>query len=305
MLSIFVNVVLPVFLVAGLGFIFEKRFRPPIAPFNQLTLFILMPALIFQSLLSVDFNSEEPLRLTAFAFLLAIVMLAIAFAVARIAGLDRPTASAFTLTAAFPNLGNYGLPVVVLAFGQEGLAFGTLLLAVQSVYSLTLAVVIASSSNANLTTSLREVLKQSVLYASIAGLILNFAHVTLPQFVMSAIALPAQASIPVMLMVLGMNLATTSRMEQPGLVSVAVATRLVLGPLVGWLLAEALGLGGVARGVAIVGSAMPTAVFTILTATQFDARPRFVSDVVVASTVVSILTITAVLAILSGSFSLL
>ena len=304
MLSIFVNVVLPVFLVAGLGFIFEKRFRPSIAPFNQLTLFILMPALVFQSLLTVDFSSEEPLRISAFVILLAVVMLAIALVIARIAKLDRPTASAFMLTAAFPNLGNYGLPVVVLAFGHEGLVFGTLLLAVQSVYSLTLAVVIASSSNANLTTSLREVLKQSVLYASIAGLILNFAHVTLPPFVMSAIALPAQASIPVMLMVLGMNLATTSRLEQPGLVSVAVATRLVLGPLVGWLLVEALGLGGVARGVAIVGSAMPTGVFTILTATQFNARPRFVSNVVVASTVLSILTVTAVLAILSGTFSL-
>ncbi|MDQ2952211.1 MAG: AEC family transporter [Chloroflexota bacterium] len=303
MLSIFVNVVLPVFLVAGLGFVFEKRFRPPIGPFNQLALFILMPALVFQSLLTVDFRSEEPLRIAAFVILLAVVMLAVALAIARIARLDRPTASAFMLTAAFPNLGNYGLPVVALAFGQEGLVFGTLLLAVQSVYSLTLAVVIASSSNATLTSSLRQVLKQSVLYASIAGLVLNFAHVALPQFVISAIALPAQAAIPVMLIVLGLNLATTTRMEQPALVSLAVATRLVLGPLVGWLLAEALGLGGVARGVAIVGSAMPTGVFTILTATQFNARPRFVSNVVVASTIVSIVTVTAVLAILSGAFS--
>ena len=114
MLTIFVNVILPVFLVAALGFAFEKRFRPPIAPFNQLALFILMPALIFQSLLTVDFRSEEPLRIAAFALLLAVVMLAIGLVIARLARLDRPTASAFLLTAAFPNLGNYGLPVVVL-----------------------------------------------------------------------------------------------------------------------------------------------------------------------------------------------
>ena len=304
MLSIFVTVVLPVFLVAGLGFIFEKRFRPPIAPFNQLALFILMPALIFQSLLAVDFSSEEPLRIAAFAFLLAVVMLAISFVIARIAKLDRPTASAFMLTAAFPNLGNYGLPVVLLAFGQAGLAIGTLLLAVQSVYSLTLAVVIASSSNTSLAASLRQVFKQTIVYAVLAALILNLAHLALPQFVLSAIALPAAAAIPVMLVVLGMNFASTSRIERPGLVSVAVVTRLVIGALVGWGLAEALGIGGIARGVVIVGSAMPTAVFTILTATQFDARPRFVSDVVVASTVVSIVTVTVVLAILSGNFSL-
>ena len=302
MLNIFVNVVLPVFLVAGLGFAFEKRFRPQIAPFNQLSLFILMPALIFQALLPVDFRSEEPLRVTAFAFLLAVAMLAIAFVIARIARLDRATSSAFMLTAAFPNLGNYGLPVVVLAFGQSGLAIGTLLLAVQSVYGLSLAVVIASSGNSTLTGSFRQMLRQPIIYAVAAALVLNLTGVTLPTFVLSAIALPAQASIPVMLLVLGMNLAGTSRIERPTLVGIAVVTRLVIGTIVGWLLIEALGIGGVARGVLLVGSAMPTAVFTILTATQFSARPRFVGDVVVASTLVSIITVTAVVAIATGRF---
>jgi len=61
----------------------------------------------------------------------------------------------------------------------------------------------------------------------------------------------------------------------------------------------------VARDVMIIGASMPTAVFTILTATQFNARPRFVSDVVVVSTLASIVTVTAVLAVLSGRLSLI
>ena len=302
MLNIFVNVVLPVFLVAGLGFIFEKRFRPPIVPFNQLSLFILMPALIFLSLLPVDFRSEEPLRVTAFAFLLALAMLLVAFTIARLGRLDRPTTSAFMLTAAFPNLGNYGLPVVVLAFGQAGLAVGTLLLAVQSVYGLSLAVLIASSSNASVAGSFRQMLRQPIIYAVAAALVLNLTGVTLPGFIISALQLPAQASIPVMLLVLGMNLAGTTRIERPVLVGIAAATRLVIGTLVGWLLIELLGIRDVARGVLLVGATMPTAVFTILTATQFNARPRFVGDVVVASTLASVITVTAVVAIATGRF---
>lgn len=302
MLNIFINVVLPVFLVAGLGFAFEKRLRPPIAPFNQLSLFILMPSLVFLSLLQVDFRSEEPLRVAAFAVILAVVMLAVAFVIGRLARLDRPTSSALMLTAAFPNLGNYGLPVVVLAFGQAGLAIGTLVLAVQSVYSLTLAVIIASSGHGSIRSSLGQVVRQPVIYAVAAALVLNLAHVTLPSFVTSALTLPAQASIPVMLLVLGMNFAGTSRIEQPALVGIAVFTRLIIGAVVGWLIVEALGVGGVARGVLLVGSAMPTGVFTILTATQFNARPRFVADVVVAGTLVSIITVTAVVAIATGRF---
>jgi malate permease and related proteins len=304
-LTLFVNVVLPVFLVAGLGFIVEKRLHPPIAPFNQVVLYVLMPAFVFTSLLAIDFRSEEPIKITLFAFLLAIAMLAVAFVIARAARLDRPTSSALMLTAAFPNLGNYGLSVVLLAYGREGVAIGAVLLAVQSLYGITLAIVIASSGHASVMRSLREVFRQPMIYAVAAALFFNLTRIPVPGFVNSALALPSQAAIPLMLLVLGMTFASTSRIERPRLVSVAAVTRLVIGTLVGWGLTIALGIDGVARDVMIVGAAMPTAVFTILTATQFDARPRFVTDVVVVSTLASIVTVTAVLALLSGTISLI
>lgn len=304
MLTIFVNVVLPVFLVAGMGYILKRRLDVPVAPLNQAVLYVLMPAFIFTSLMAVDFRSEEPLRITAFAFLLAIVMLLVGYAVALAARLDRPTANALALTAALPNLGNYGLSVVLLAFGEPGLAAGTLLLAVQMLYGLALAVFVASSGSAPLGRAVAEVFRQPTIYAVAAALALNLARVAPPEFVMSALTLPSQAAVPVMLIVLGMNVAGTSGIEQPALVSLATFVRLVVGTLVGWLLAVALGIEGVAREVMIVGAAMPTAVFTILTATQFDARPKFVSDVVVVTTLASIVTVTVVLALLSGRFSL-
>jgi predicted permease len=304
-LTLFASVVLPVFIVAGLGFIVEKRLHPPIAPFNQIVLFVLMPAFVFTSLLTVDFRSEQPIKITLFTFLLAFAMLAVAFAVVRAARLDRATSSAFMLTAAFPNLGNYGLSVVLLAYGREGVAIGAILLAVQSLYGITLAIFIASSGHGSLAQSLREVFRQPMIYAVAAALFFNLARVPVPGFVSSALALPSQAAIPLMLLVLGMTFASTTRIEQPALVSVAVFTRLVIGTLVGWALTIALGIEGMARDVMIIGAAMPTAVFTILTATQFNARPHFVSDVVVASTLASIVTVTVVLAILSGTVSLI
>jgi hypothetical protein len=230
-------------------------------------------------------------------------MIVVGLVIARIARLDRATTSAFILTAAFPNLGNYGLPVVLLAFGQPGLGPGTFFLTVQLLYGLTLAALIASSGSSSLPSALRDVVRQPVVYAVAAALVLNLGHVPMPAFVVAALGLPAAAAVPVMLLVLGMNISTTSRIERPALVGVAVATRLVIGALVGWALVVLLGITGVARDVLIVGAAMPTAVYTILTATQFDARPRFVSDVVVVSTLASIVTITVVLAVLTANVS--
>jgi len=304
MLSLFVNVVLPVFIVAGLGFVVERRLRLPIAPFNQLVLYVLMPALVFTSLLAVDFRSEEPVKIALFTVLLAVAMLAVAAAIARLASLDRVTSSALMLTAALPNLGNYGLSVVLLAYGQEGLATGIVLLAVQSLYGIPLGIFLASSGSASWSRSLVEVFRQPMIYAVAAALLFNLARIPVPGFLSSALALPSQAAIPLMLLVLGMHFAGTTGIEQRGLVSVAVVTRLVIGTLVGWGLVLTLGIEGVARDVMIVGAAMPTAVFTILTATQYNARPRFVGDVVVVSTLVSIVTVTVVLALLSGTFSL-
>lgn len=304
MLSLFVNVVLPVFIVAGLGYLIEKRLRLPIAPFNQLVLYVLMPALVFTSLLAIDFRTEEPVKIALFTVLLAVAMLAVAAAIARLATLDRATSSAFMLTAALPNLGNYGLSVVLLAYGQEGLATGVVLLAVQSLYGIPLGIFLASSGSASWSRSLVEVFRQPMIYAVAAALVFNLARIPVPGFVSSALALPSQAAIPLMLLVLGMHFAGTASIEQRGLVSVAVFTRLVIGTLVGWGLVLALGIEGVARDVMIVGAAMPTAVFTILTATQYNARPRFVGDVVVVGTLVSIVTVTVVLALLSGTFSL-
>ena len=305
MISIFLNVVLPVFIVAGFGFALARGFRFPILPVNLVTLYVLMPAFIFTSLLSVDFTSAEPLKIALFAIVLTLLMLVVGLVVARALRLDRVTTSALLLTAAFPNLGNYGLSVILFAYGPPGLVVGTVLFSVQTLFALTLAIIIASSSTASPAGALGQVLRQPASYAVVAALAVNLGHITLPAPITSAIALPAQAAIPVMLLVLGMQIAASRGVEEPRLVGAAIVTRLVIGTLVGWALALALGIDGLARSVMIVGSAMPTAVFTTLTATQYNARPRFVSDVVIAGTIASVVSVTVVLAILSGTFSLL
>jgi malate permease and related proteins len=304
-LSVFVNVVLPVFIVAGMGFLVQRRFRPSIPALNQTALYIMLPCLLFTSLLKVDFHSEEPIRILAFTLLLTASMLALSVLVGRVIGLDRVTTSAFMLTVAFPNLGNYGLPVVLLAYGQEGLAIALVLISLQSLYGSTLSIVLASSGSMSLKSAFLQVLRLPTIYAVFAALLVNLFQLPLPNFILAAIGIPAQAAIPLMVIVLGMQLAGTKGIEAPRLVGTAVFTRLVLGPIVGLGLALLLGLTGVTRDVMIVGAAMPSAVFTIVMATQFNARPRLVSDVVIASTLASIVTVTVVLSLLSGKVSLI
>ena len=88
------------------------------------------------------------------------------------------------------------------------------------------------------------------------------------------------------------------REESPG-AALATAIRLVAVPPIAWGAGKLVGLEGMALAVAVVQASTPTAVTSALWALEFDARPALVSAAVVLSTVVSVVTLTVVLAVLT------
>jgi hypothetical protein len=126
--------------------------------------------------------------------------------------------------------------------------------------------------------------------------------VELPQAVSRPIGLLGDAAIPSMLLVLGMQFEKGVRPERPALVALASALVLLGSPLLGFLLAPAPGLTGPARQAMLVESAMPSAVITTIVALEFDVAPRFVTSVVVVTTLASPLTVSVLIALLQSGY---
>ena len=143
--------------------------------------------------------------------------------------------------------------------------------------------------------SLKQVFKLPAIYAIVAALLVKAAGVELPPVVFRPIELLSQASIPMMLVVLGFQLGGEMRFESAGSLSAAIVVRLLASAPLGYLSAVLLGLDALTRGVVMTVYAMPVAVFTIILATEFRTNPRFVSNAVVVSTFVSTLTLTVVI----------
>jgi malate permease and related proteins len=122
----------------------------------------------------------------------------------------------------------------------------------------------------------------------------------LPKAVSRPVDLLGAAAIPSMLLVLGMQFEKGARPERPGLVAAASALALVGAPLIGVVLASALGLTGLARQAVLVESAMPSAVITTILALEFDIAPAFVTSVVVVTTLASPFTVSVVIALLQS-----
>jgi hypothetical protein len=202
--------------------------------------------------------------------------------------------SAFYLSTLFMNAGNYGLSISLLAFGQDGLDKALVFFVSQSVIAGTLAIYIAARSGGAGARALSTVLRQPLIYAAIVPLVLHTLRVPVPEPILRTISLLGDASIPLMLLVLGIQLAGGWSISDAPALGTAVVLRLIISALVGAGIATLIGMDSLTRNVMIVQSAMPTAVYTIILATEFGARPRFVTSAVATSTLLSIGTVTLV-----------
>ncbi len=207
-------------------------------------------------------------------------------------------ATAFMIVVMFSNGGNYGLSVNNFAFGQEALARATIYFVTSSIMMYTVGVFLANSGHTSVRQALGGVLKVPAVYGVVAAVVVMLLRVEVPPVVMRPIQLLSGASLPCMILVLGMQMERADKIEQPVLVGVASVLSLIVTPLLAWGLVQALGLSGAARQAAMIQSSMPTAVVTTILALEYQVAPTFVTSTVFLTTLLSPFTVTVLIALL-------
>lgn len=293
LLPIFVETVLPVFLVAGAGYLLARAMTLDGRTIGRMLFYLATPALVFRSL----YNSE-------ISYLTLGQTAAVAVGVTVVAGLlgflfsfdqERRRRAAMVLTSAISNNGNMGIPICYFAFGEIGLALGSIYYVVSSFLGNTLGVAVASAGERSLGAALKNSLRVPVFYTALAGLALNATGTELPVGIYRSIDLLAGAAIPGMLVLLGVQLHTAPLLQGQSLVWRSASVRLLAAPLVASQLCLLLGVAGVTRSVLILQAAMPTAVMSAVLATEYDTAPTLVATVILFSTLASMVTLSFLL----------
>ena len=301
-MTVLLNVILPVILVAGVAALAQRYVKLDLRTTSRAAFYLLAPALVFDSLANSTIGGAEFGLIAVAVVAVTLVLWGLGEVLGRLLRLKGPTLSAFLLSILLVNAGNLGLPIILFAFGAEGLARGTAYFAVSSAISASLGVYLAVRGCAPGALAIRRLASVPLVYAAILGLALNIGHVTLPEPLAKAIHLLGQASVPVMLVTLGLQLAQTGHDKWQGIhlpaLATAVAARLFIAPALALLAALLLGLSGLTRNVVITQSAMPTAVMTTIIAAEFECDNSFVTVAVLSTTVISILTLTILLNLL-------
>lgn len=302
LLAILVDDLVPIFAVAAVGFVLARKLHADVRTLSRVTFNALAPCLVFTLMITSTVGAAEFGQVAAYTVLFVGAVGALAAVAARPFHLDRPHLAAFLLVVMFSNAGNYGLSVVLFAFGREALARAAIYFVTSALVTYTAGTLLASSGRRGWRAAFRGLVRVPALWGLLAaGLVLS-AGLRLPTGAMRPIELLASAAIPCMLLVLGMQIERGARPERPGLVALAAALVLVGAPVVGFFLAHLLGLSGPARQAVLLQSAMPSAVVTTILALEFDAAPAFVAAVVVVTTLISPITVSLLIALLKSGY---
>jgi predicted permease len=299
LLSIFLNVLAPVFLLVSFGYIAGPRLNLESRTLTRFSYFILIPAFTFDVMSSARIGATLAGQMVAYTIVVHLGCAAVGYLVAT--ALRRPPkmVAAYMLIAIFGNVGNFGIPIIQFRFpgSDQALVAGTVYFLAISSIAFVVGVAAANWHRGSAWRAALAVVKTPALIAVPPALLVNSLQIELPPLIARSISLLAAAMIPTMLVALGVQLSGAGMPRLTFDTVLAATVRLAAGPALALALAPLFGLDGIERAVGVLQAAMPAAVLASIIAVENDLLPEFVITTVLFSTLLSIVTLTVVLAI--------
>lgn len=279
-------IVLPLFAVVAVGFVYARRHRPDMSAATALNMDVFVPALVFSALASkdADLAAYGPLALAGLLLVLGSGL--VAWPIARAAGVSVRT---FAPPMMFVNSGNMGIPLLVLAFGEQAMAAAVVLFLVENFLHFSLGTRMLDRR-----ADLLGVVRTPVMLACLAGLAVNLSGRDLPAVVALPVEMLGQVAIPLMLFTLGVRLTDVDLSDwRVGLLG--TLTRPLAGVALAWLIAAALALPPDQAKILILFGALPPAVLNYVFAERYGQEPKRVASIVLLGNAAALVSLPAVL----------
>ncbi len=295
LLNVFINNLLPILLLSGAGFALGRTLKLDSRPLGRVIFYILSPALVFDILTSSKLAVESILLMMGYAAATMIIIAGIAFVAGKLFRLEQSVLTIVVLTSFFANNGNYGLPLISFAFGQEALAYASIYFVTNSLLLYTVGVLIASLGHLRLKEATLGLLKVPAIYAIILAVIFIQTGWSFPSPIQKTVELTSGAAVPAMIILLGLELEKAEWTNNLKALSIPVVCRLLIGPIIGIVMAALFGLNKMASRDGITEAGMPSAVMTTVLANEYNLDTSLVTAIVFAGTILSPLTLTPLL----------
>jgi predicted permease len=294
----FANNLLPIMLISAAGFVLGKKLNIDSRSVGRLSFYFFSPVLVFNLLVHSQLPVGEVIKTGSLAIGVMLISGAIAVAGGLLLKLERTVFVSMLITAMFANNGNYGLPLISFAFGQEALAHSSIYFVFSSLLTNTLGVLIASLGHLNLKQAALGMFRIPTLYAVLLAALINQFQLSLPVPLDRTVTMAAGAGVPVMILLLGLELRQVRSTNYFSALGLSTGIRLLAGPLIGLGLAALFGISGPGRQASIMEASMSSAVATTNLAAEYKLDSSLVAATILVSTLLSPLTLTPLIIIL-------
>ncbi len=294
MINALLEVILPVLFVVLAGVAFGRFLKPDAQTISKVTLYALSPSLAFYSLAHTEAKLESAVKILLAYILFVLIMGRVTWLSSR--DQTDETRRAMVAGVITGNNGNFGLPISLFAFGQAGLELNLVVFTISMF--MTFVVTPSVLRDGSWRSRIKTVLTLPLIWAALAGVLLNVLDLQIPTGFDRGIKLLADAAVPMLLLSLGLQVGSSGLPTLSRALIRTVALRLILGPFIALFLAWLVGANGLERGVLILSSAMPTAINAFLIAQELKADSKLLSGIVILTTLFSIPVIAIVVTLL-------
>ena len=293
-----ISVILPIMLIFSVGFAAQKAFKLDIKSISTMALYLLFPPLVFRTFYDNPFSLNY-LYIILYTVALTAILILIIKAIAWWKKIPDEKQNALILAVGFMNNGNYGIPLVLFAYGVGGLDYIIALMIFHTIVQVTVGGYYASKGKTSFKSIIGNIGKMPMMHAVYLGMIWGAFSLPMHESIYGAISLVADAAVPIVMLALGMQLAEIKVKDiEWKLVSLGTFLRLVASPVIAFFIVWHMPVDLLLKKIMILAAATPTATVSSMLAIQYDCQPQLVASINLITTILSIGTILVVLLLL-------
>jgi malate permease and related proteins len=296
-----INVILPVLFVLLVGYLFGRFTDVDLSPISKLAITVLSPALIFSFLVRNTLSSSQLFQIIFSVLIFTLMMTLLTVIIIKWTGSGQWLIPSL-LSTVFPNTGNYGLPIVLFAYGESAFSLAVVIVVINFILMYSLGIYFAILSKDSWKQALTKILKLPTTYAAVLAILVNLFSIEIPNFIYDPVKMVGESMIPLALLLLGIQLSKTTIKGHVSTTIIASALKMIAAPIVIFVIVLIAGIDGTIAKVIILLNSMPTAVVMTMIATEYKSGADMVANVTLITTLTSFFSITTLLYLLEIIF---
>ncbi len=294
---IILDVILPILILMLIGAILQRKFQFNLKQLSTLITYCLMPAAVFVNIYDIRIEIDLLLQIIYYLMLYSLSLIIVSHFISKILKLEKGESAALKNSISLMNSGNYGLPVSQLIFSHNpvGVSIQIFIVIFQNLLTYSYGIYNLLSATKTIGSIIQSFLRLPVFHALILGVIFQSFTIQIPNSIFLPLNQLANSFVAIALILLGAQLSNIKLNFFHRVITWALIGRLLMGPLLALAMIYLLNIDGIVAQSLFIASSFPTSRNTSTIAMEYQIEPELHAQIVLFSTLFSIITVTVVI----------